>query len=636
MLDYPFPVVNAIVAIAAFSVSFAVLRLLLRSPLGARLVAVPTDERWHEQPTPTFGGVGIFAGLVAGVLVALATGIIEWSGELGGILAGVTIVFVAGLVDDVRHLSPLAKLAAQVTAAVVVLASGLNVEIVGNDLLAWAIGLLWLVGITNAFNLLDNMDGLAATLAAIACAYYALDAVTEHPNRTVLVLALSLGLALIAFLPFNLRPGRSASVFMGDSGSQVIGLALGALGLAAAAFLPFNLRPRRGAAVFMGDSGSLVLGFTLASLALAASWTVAGTTVATILLPLLVLAIPILDTTLVTIARLVEKRPVTQGGRDHTSHRLVYYGLSETKAVLLLAIVASAIGATALAYNVLDNGRLTAIGVLVTFVLLVQFGSFLSDLEERSRRGIEGPEPSLWRALIFEPRRLVEVLADFVVICASFLAAYLLAVGGGGTEYERSVFLSALPILLGARYVLFVALGVYRRIWRYATARDVVPIAVGCFGSALAAGAILVALRPIGSFPAAQIFVIDAILCTVLVGGTRLALRLLPETLGARSERKRVLVVGAGRAGRGLARELREGSEARVVGFLDDNPRVRRRRIAGISVLGSLDETGRAIASSRADEVLVSIPAAPPDRLAEVLRAADAAGVPCHLVRRHV
>jgi UDP-GlcNAc:undecaprenyl-phosphate GlcNAc-1-phosphate transferase len=398
VVDYPFPVVNAIVAIAAFSVAAAVLWLLLRTPLGARLVAVPSDARWHERPTPTFGGVGIFAGFVAGVGVALAGGIIEWSGELGGILAGVTIVFLAGLVDDLRSLSPIAKLAAQFAAAVVVLASGLNVEVVGNDVLAWAIGLVWLVGITNAFNLLDNMDGLAATLAIVSCAYFAIDALTEHENETVLALSL-------------------------------------ALGLACAGFLPFNLRPQRGAAVFMGDSGSLVIGFGLASLALAASWTVAGTTVATILLPLLVLAIPILDTTLVTIARLVEKRPVTQGGRDHTSHRLVYYGLSETKAVLLLAIVASAIGATALAYNVLDNGRLTAIGVLLTFVLLVQFGSFLSDLQERSRRGVEGPEPSLWRALIFEPRRLLEVFADFVLICASFLAAYLLAVGGMGTEY---------------------------------------------------------------------------------------------------------------------------------------------------------------------------------------------------------
>jgi UDP-GlcNAc:undecaprenyl-phosphate GlcNAc-1-phosphate transferase len=586
------------VAIAAFPVTVVVLWALLRSPASGRLVAVPTGERWHEAPTPTFGGVGIFAGFLAGVLLALAVGAVEWSGELGGILAGAALLFAAGLIDDLRHLSPLAKLAAQVAAAVIVLASGLEVEIVGNDLLAWAIGILWLVGITNAFNLLDNMDGLAATLAAIACAYFAIDAVTEHENETVLVLSIALGLACAGFLPFNLRPGRGAHVFMGDSGSQV-------------------------------------LGFGLAALALASSWTVAGTTTATILLPLLILAIPILDTTLVTLKRLAERRPVTQGGRDHTSHRLVYYGLSEAKAVLLLALVAAAIGATALAYNVLDNGRLTALGVLVTFVLLVQFGSFLSDLEERSRSGVaEGPEPSLWRALVFEPRRLVEVVVDFLVICGSFLAAYLLVVGGTGTEFERSVFLSALPILLATRYVFFVALGVYRRVWRFATARDVVPIAVACAASAVVAYLILVALRPIGSFPALEIFVVDAILATLLVGASRLTLRLLPELRAHRRHRGRVLVVGAGAAGRGLARELRESQEARVVGFLDDNPRVRRRRILGITVLGSLDEAARAIASTRADEVLVTIPAAPQERLDAVVRAAEAAGIPCRIVHR--
>ena len=588
---------DALVAIAAFPVTAAILWALLRSPAGGRLVATPTGERWHARETPTFGGVGIFAGFAAGVLAALAVGAVEWSGELGGILAGTALLFGAGLLDDLRPLSPLVKLAAQIGAAVIVLVSGLEVEIVGNDVLAWGIGLLWLVGITNAFNLLDNMDGLAATLAAIACAYFAIDAVTEHENETVLVLALALGVACAGFLPFNLRPGRSAHVIMGDSGSQV-------------------------------------LGFGLASLALASSWTVAGTTTATILLPLLILAIPILDTTLVTLRRLAERRPVTQGGRDHTSHRLVYYGLSEAKAVLLLALVASAIGATALAYNVLDNGRLTAIGVLLTFVLLVQFGSFLSDLEERSRRGAELPEPSLWRALVFEPRRLVEVVVDFVVFCGSFLAAYLLVVGGMGTENERSVFLSALPILLGARYVLFVGLGVYRRVWRFATARDAIPIGLACLASAAVAYLVLVALRPIGSFPAVEIFVVDALVATLLVGGSRLSLRLLPELQGHRTHRRRVLVVGAGAAGRGLARELRETHEARVVGFLDDNPRVRRRRILGITVVGSTNEAARAIASTRAEEVLVTIPDAPQARLDSVVRASEAAGIPCHIVRR--
>jgi UDP-GlcNAc:undecaprenyl-phosphate GlcNAc-1-phosphate transferase len=249
---------------------------------------------------------------------------------------------------------------------------------------------------------------------------------------------------------------------------------------------------------------------------------------------------------------------------------------------------------------------------------------------------VEGPEPSLWRALVFEPRRLVEVFVDFVLICGSFLVAYVLAVGGRGTDFERSVYLSALPILLGSRYVFFVALGVYRRVWRFATARDVVPIFLGCIGSSVAAVLILLALRPIGSFPAGEIFVVDAILCTLLVGASRLTLRLLPEARGRRGHRRRVLIAGAGRAGRGLARELREGREARVVGFLDDNPRVRRRRILGISVVGGLDETDRAIASTRAEEVLVTIPAAPQDRLDSVVNASEAAGIPCRIVRRHV
>ncbi|MDW8338907.1 MAG: hypothetical protein RMM28_07205 [Thermoleophilia bacterium] len=587
---------DAIVALAALPATAALLAALLRSGLGARLVAEPTSERWHGRPTPTFGGIGIAAGIAAGIGVTLAVGAVDWSSELGGILGGLAILFIAGLIDDLRHLRPVAKLGAQVLAAAIVLASGLSVELVENDALAWGIGLLWLVGITNAFNLLDNMDGLAATLAAIACAYFAIDAVTEHPSDLVLALALALG-------------GACAGV------------------------LPFNLRPRRGAAVFMGDSGSQVLGFGLAALALASSWTVAGATTATVLLPLLVLAVPILDTALVTLVRLVERRPIAQGGRDHASHRLVYYGLSEAKAVLLLAIVAAAVGATALAYNILDSSRLTAVGVLVTFVVLVQFASFLSDLEERSRQGLETTEPSLWRALVFEPRRLVEVVVDFGALCASFLAAYLLVVGDLGSEFERSVFLATLPLLLAVQYALFVLAGVYRRVWRFATARDVVPIAAACGLGAILTYALVEALTLVGPFPLLEVLVVEAVLSTLLVGGSRLVLRLLPEVRD-RSGRDRVLVVGAGSAGRALVRELRESGTGRVVGFLDDNPSVRRRRILGVTVVGGLDEAERAIAATRPDEVLITIPDASVDRVQAVVQAAAAAGVSCRVVRR--
>ena len=193
---------------------------------------------------------------------------------------------------------------------------------------------------------------------------------------------------------------------------------------------------------------------------------------------------------------------------------------------------------------------------------------------------------------------------------------------------------SDLPLLLATQYSLFVVLGVYRRVWRYATARDVVPIAAACVAAALATYLILRALRPIGSFPAVEVLVVYALLCTLLVGASRLTLRLVPEAHALRRHSRRVLIVGAGRAGRGLARELHDAHEARVVGFLDDNPRVRRRRIQGISVVGGLDEAARAIEATRSDEVLVTIPDAPPERLDAVVQAASEAEVPCRIVHR--
>ena len=588
---------SAAVTIAALPVASVVLWGLLRSSLGERFVAVPSGERWHDRPTPTFGGVGITCGLLAGVLLAVAVGAIDASWELVGIVAGALVLFCAGLLDDVRHLSPIAKLAAQFGAAALAIASGLRVELIGNNVIGTVVAVVWLVGITNAFNLLDNMDGLAATLATVACAYFAIDAVTVHPNDLVLVLSLSLGFACGGFLPFNLRPGGQALVFMGDSGSQV-------------------------------------LGFLLAALGLGASWTTAGTTVATMLLPLLVLAIPILDTTLVTINRISERRPVTQGGKDHTSHRLVYFGLSEGRAVGLLAIIALALGATSVAYNVLDDPRITAVGVLLTFVLLVQFGGFLSDLDERTRRGQES-DTSLRRALTFEPRRLIEVLVDFVLVCASFLASYLIVVGGQGSDVQRSVFLGALPVLLGMRYIAFVAFRIYRRVWRYATARDALAIVVAVVTSEVLAFIVVWTTRPLGDFPA-RVFVVDAVACAALICTSRLSVRLLPEftAMRRRGSQRRVLVIGAGRAGRSLVRELREDPTARAVAFVDDNPALRGRRIQGVAVIGGTAEIVTVLEMTRPAEVLVSIPNAQIEHLDRVTRACADAAVPCRLVLR--
>jgi UDP-GlcNAc:undecaprenyl-phosphate/decaprenyl-phosphate GlcNAc-1-phosphate transferase len=589
---------SAVAAIVALPVAALTIWGLLRTGLGGRLVATPSDHRWHAHETPSFGGVGIFLGLLAGVGACLLTRAIDPSWELAGIAGGAAIVFAFGLLDDLRSMPPPAKLAAQFAAAGVVIASGIRVEIVDNGLAATALGLLWLVAITNAFNLLDNMDGLAGSLAVVGALFFAIDAVWIHSDDLLLVVSLALALAVAGFLPFNFRPRQPAAVFMGDSGSQVIGLTLAALGLAT-------------------------------------SWKVAESTIATLIIPLLVLAIPILDTALVTAVRLVEGRPIHQGGRDHASHRLVRSGISEKSTVVLLTAIAAGLGLTSLAYSGLDNGWVTLVGVLVTFALLVQLAGFLTDIDE-GETVVDGRPVRLSKVLL-SPRRLVEVAVDFALIAASFTIAYLLFVDGSGTDYQKHIFLVSLPAILAARYLCFIPAGLYSGVWRFAGAREAAAIVIAVIVSeGLAYTIVWFTSRPFGDFPQ-RIYVLDALFAMVLVGGSRFAERAMfraHATFRDRHERRRTLLVGAGRSGRSLLRELRETPGEHVVGFVDDDRRLRGRRMQGVPVLGTLPEIERVLLQSKPDLVLVTIPAAPRELLDRVVQACRQAQVPCKFVRR--
>jgi UDP-GlcNAc:undecaprenyl-phosphate GlcNAc-1-phosphate transferase len=583
--------VSTLVALAALPTAAAVVWALLRSPLSRSLERTPDASRWRVSATPLIGGIGIYAGLAAGVWLTVLAGPLQATTQLAGLFAGASILFLAGLVDDVRSLPPAAKLGAQVAAAAVVLATGTRVEIVHAEWIAIPVGVVWLVGMTNAFNLLDNMDGLAGSLAVIAAGFFACDAWLQHEPRLVLVTAVALGSGVLGFLPFNLRPGRGALAWMGDSGSQVIG-------------------------------------FTLAALGLASSYTVASSTVATLVLPVLVLAVPILDTTLVTIVRLLEGRPVSQGGRDHSSHRLVSLGVSETGAVVLLALVSAALGATSLAYEAFGSGRVAALGVLVSFALLVQFGSFLADVGRQDAR----------RRSWLYMRRLAEVAVDGALISAAFLAAYLLRFNGVGTPNQRHYFLLTLPVLLASRYVALLAFGMYAGVWRYASARDALRATTAIAVSEVAAvGVLSITQGPIGDF-SRSVFVIDTLICSVAIVAARFAERALVQfvELARRRDVRRVLIVGAGRTGRSLLRELRETPGQRVVGFVDDSPALRGRRLNGAKVVASLANVEQALDRYRPDVVFVTIPNAPRERLDRVVEACAGRETDCRFVRHEV
>ena len=588
----------AVAALAALPASFLTIRGLLRTPAAGHVVAAPRSDRWHKRSTPLLGGTGIFAGLLAATALALGTGVLSVSRELGGIVGGAALLFAAGLVDDVFHLPPVAKISAQVAAAALVIAAGVRVQIVGNTVLAWAIGILWLVGMTNAFNLLDNMDGLAATLAAIAAAFFAIDAYTVDPSRLAALLSLALCLGCIGFLPYNLRLRGPAAVFMGDSGSQVLGFIVGSLGLATA-------------------------------------WTVAGSTVATLLLPVLILAVPILDTTLVTIVRLLEGRPISQGGRDHTSHRLVYQGLSDKRAVVLLAIVSGALGLTSLAYERLDDTRVTLAGVLVTFAFLIQFGSYLADV---NRPAQPQETTSFMRSLLVHRRRLIEVLVDFALITSAFYAASFIRLENAPEGWTRHVFDLSLPALLVSRYVFFWLFGLYRGVWRYAGARDAAMIFAAVVASETTTFLFIWATVPWHGFPRG-IYAIDIFVCSFLILVSRFWERSIAQALRVfvgRSGQRRTVIVGAGRSGRSLLRELRESRGERVIGFVDDDPQLRHRRIQGAPVLGSLSEIGWILGRHSPDAVLVTIPAAPRALLDGIVEACTRADVSCRFVRRQI
>jgi len=229
-------------------------------------------------------------------------------------------------------------------------------------------------------------------------------------------------------------------------------------------------------------------------------------------------------------------------------------------------------------------------------------------------------------------------VVDGTIITASFATAFVIRLQSTGAPWQRHVFDLSLPALLVARYVFFIIFGLYRGVWRYAGARDAASIVAACLLSEAAAFLFTWGTVPWNGFPRGT-YLIDFMLCTFLIGISRFWERGLARGLSSlvgRGHQRRVLIVGAGRSGRSLLRELRETAGERVVGFVDDDAALHRRRIQGASIVGGLDDIGWAIGRLAPDAVFVTIPDAPGERLDGVLEACRRAAVPCSFVRREI
>jgi len=329
------PPVSTLAAVVATGFVLSLVLTPVAGMIARRLGAVahPKTDRWHKRPTPMLGGLAILLAVMATFLA-----LVPPSRETIILLAASTSLFLMGLADDFLHLAPYQKLIGQLAAAAAVAWFGLVLPWTGSPAINVLITVFWLVGMTNAVNMLDNMDGLAAGVSAIAAMFLSLNFHASHQWPQALLLLAFAG-ALLGFLLYNHHP---ASIFMGDCGSMFVGFLL------AGSVLSYGSGH--------GRSRSLV---------------------AVLAVPLLVLVVPIFDTTLVTLLRKLAGRPASQGGRDHTSHRLVALGLSEKHAVWMLYTFAIAAGSLATLVRDADLGL--SLGVIAAFVVaLTILGLYLA------------------------------------------------------------------------------------------------------------------------------------------------------------------------------------------------------------------------------------------------------------------
>jgi UDP-GlcNAc:undecaprenyl-phosphate GlcNAc-1-phosphate transferase len=495
--------------------------------------------------------------------------------------------------DDWLHVKPYQKLIGQVIGAAIVVNYGLVLPWTRALPLNMLITIFWLIGITNAINLLDNMGGLATGIAAIAS----------------------------GFLAFNFL----------SSGQMTEAVMMGVFTAALLGFLVYNSNP---ATIFMGDSGSMFIGFFLAGAALVnVSGGRSRSFVPVLAVPILVLFIPIFDTTFVTILRKLSGRAASQGGRDHTSHRLVALGMSERRAVWMLYGLAGLSGFLAIMVSKAKPDVSLALVAGFTLVLTL-LGVYLAGVkgydEEADVRAARDKPLFAFLVDFSYKRRIFEVLLDVVLIVLAYWSAYAIKFEPFSDSPAWKLFLRTLPVLVVVRLGAFLLFGVYRGIWRYTSIDDLMGFAKAvAAGSAVSLMIVLFKFRFQGF--SRTIFMIDALVMFMLLAGSRVTFRFFRQVLPAAKGEKtqRVLIYGAGDAGELLLRELLNNRDLSYapVGFIDDDPKKQGKVIHGFRVFGGNGMLGKIVSDQQIEQLLISTPRISEERLAEITRECEARSI---------
>lgn len=335
------------IAVLATLISFISTPIVRKLAIILGVVDIPKDNRRvHKKPIPKLGGLAIYFSFV--IMVFAKSGPINKS-EMG-ILIGATIIVIGGLIDDKYIIKPWQKLSFQVIAAFVLIGTNTMISIITNPvsdtnpfisinpIFAIPLTLIWVIGITNAFNLIDGLDGLSAGLGFIACVTMtAASYLSGKVEFEVITLTIILAAAILGFLPYNFNP---ASIFMGDTGAQLIGFLLAAISMKGA----------------IKSASAIVLA-----------------------VPILALGLPIYDTLFAIIRRKVNGRPIAEADKGHLHHRLLNMGLSQRQVVIIMYLINAILGMIAIIVMQLTNRRaymVLAVVVIVIVFLAWKFGLF--------------------------------------------------------------------------------------------------------------------------------------------------------------------------------------------------------------------------------------------------------------------
>lgn len=560
--------------LAAFAATVALTPLVRAAARRIGMVTKPRADRWSKKPTALLGGVAVFLGFMP-----IAIAITPFEQPYLVVFAGSTLMFIVGLIDDLRPLKPYQKLIGQIVAATVLIVGGLTLPWTAWPLANAAITLIWLIGITNAINLLDNMDGLAGGVSGIAA------------------------LTLV--------------VSFGSAGDHVTAAIMAAFTAAIAGFLIYNFNP---ASIFMGDCGSLFLGFFLAAAALL-NLTGGRTSglVPVLAVPVLILLIPIFDTTLVTVVRKLAGRAVSQGGRDHSSHRLVALGLSERRAVLLLYALALAAGGVSILIRFITPD--ISLLVIAAFIMgLTLFGIHLAGVKVYPDPIALDRPVTAFIVNVSYKRRIFEVLLDVALIGLAYWTANIIVFGPLKPAGVFPLVIETLPFIIPLKLAGFLVAGVYRGIWRYVGTSDLYVFAKAAgLGTVMTVITFVLLYRFEGLSRA--VFAIDCLLLLVLLTVSRFAFHVFRLILTPpRHNGRRVLIYGAGDAGELLAREMRNNHNLGCipVGFADDDPRKINAFIRGLKVYGGNGELPQICQEQQVDEVYISSMNFSDDRVREI------------------